>query len=101
MKKQRAGRKPMFFYCRLCRRKMNKTEMRLHEPECRRARLLKIGAKFTVMLNEHLVRVKIEEFIDGGPAMFCRNLDSGRRIRVQSPRRFREWMSKANVRFQR
>jgi Fe-S-cluster containining protein len=92
----------MMFKCKLCGAKLNKTEMRLHEPGCRRATLLHVGARFTVMLNEKLVPVIIEEFLtDEGEAMRCRNLISGRRIRVTSPRRFREWMESANVRFVR
>jgi Fe-S-cluster containining protein len=96
------GRPPMMFKCKLCGAKLNKTEMRLHEPGCRRATLLHVGARFTVMLNDRQVPVIIEEFLtDEGEAMRCRNLISGRRIRVTSPRRFREWMESANVRFVR
>jgi len=94
------GRPPIMFKCILCGAKLNKTEMRMHEPGCRREKLLHVGARFTVMLNEKLVPVLIEEFLEG-EAMACRNLISGRRIRVKSPRRFREWMEAANVRFQR
>jgi len=101
MTKRKPGRKPIYSYCQLCRRKFSKTVMRLHEPTCRRRRLLKIGARFTVMLNQRLVPVEIESFMEEGTGLVCRNLETGRSIRVKSPRRFREWMDRANIRFHR
>ena len=85
--------------CKLCGVKLNSTDMRLHEPTCRRSKMLRVGARFTVMLNQRLVPVMVEQFLEGDGGIQCRNLSTGRRIMVKSPRRFREWMDTANVRF--
>jgi hypothetical protein len=98
---KKTGRPPRLLKCRLCGLKDTSTAIRLHEPTCRRAHLLKVGARFTVMLNTRIVPVMIEQFLDGEGGMVCRNLDTGRRIKVKSPRRFREWMDTATVRFAR
>lgn len=95
------GRQPIMLKCKLCGTKLNSTEMRLHEPGCRRSKLLHVGARFTVMLNQRLVPVMIEQFLEDEGGILCRNLETGRRIRIRSPRRFREWMDTANVRFAR
>jgi len=89
--------------CKLCAFTGNMTEMRHHEPPCRREKLLYVGAKFTVRLNNRFVPVEIAEFETGsteGPIR-CTNLATGRSIRLKSYRRFREWMKKANVRYSR
>jgi hypothetical protein len=79
---------------------LNFTAMRLHEPKCRRSKLLRVGARFHVRLNQKLVPVVLREFQDDG-GFLCVNLDTGRKIRVKSPRRFREWMEGAIVSFRR
>jgi len=95
------GRPARILKCRLCGLKDNSTAIRLHEPGCRREKLLHVGARFTVVLNQRLVPVMIEQFLEDEGGMLCRNLATGRRIKVKSPRRFREWMDTATVRFMR
>jgi hypothetical protein len=98
MPKKRAGNKPNMMKCKLCKFKGNQTEMRLHEPGCRRKYLLHVGAKFHVRLNNAIVPVEIVEFLEG-EAIRCINLATGRSIRLKSYRRFRDWMQKANVKY--
>ena len=98
MVKKRVGNPAIMMKCKLCRFKGNKTEMRLHEPGCRREKLLKPGAKFHVRLNCAIVPVSIKELHADG-TIDAVNLSTGRTIKLKSFRRFREWMGKANVRF--
>jgi predicted RNA-binding protein with RPS1 domain len=78
---------------------MNKTEMRLHEPGCRRENLLAPGTIHKALVSAQEVDVKILERDEEG--FVCLNLATGRKIRIRSTRRFRSWMDRANVSFKR
>jgi hypothetical protein len=82
--------------CSICGEQMPKKEMQAHEPRCRLARMVP-GARFHIMLNTRVVEV---ELICPSPVggWLCRNIETGRTVRVRSHRRFREWMAEGGTR---
>ena len=92
--------------CRLCKQRFNHTDLRLHEPGCRREHLLKVGALFHACViarrkdgtfERRVVPVRIEELNKDG-SILVTNLMTNRTTTLKSPRRLREWMELAHVR---
>lgn len=103
------SRLPIIESCRLCGSKLPRNEMRLHEPGCRRERLLKPGALFHMAVvarrpsadgggfEKRVVPVRLETVNEDG-SMLVTNLTTRRTTKVKAPRRFREWMELAHIR---
>lgn len=83
---------PRVYDCTVCGLKgFSQRALLRHEPRCRRTRLLVRGAIFEARVSNTIVNVRIEKaHPDGG--WVCRNLATGRKIRIKSYLRFRDWM---------
>lgn len=82
--------------CHLCKARLNFSEMREHEPECRRSRLMVAGQR--MHLRKQLVEI-VQVFENFGSLV--KNVKTGRILTVRSPRAFDEWMKRANIRHHR
>jgi hypothetical protein len=99
------SRIPIVRKCRLCGKDFNSQEMRMHEPGCRRKKLLKVGALFHASvvargegkMVKRVVPVRIEELNDDG-SILVTNMMTRRTTTLKSPRRLREWMELAHSR---
>jgi hypothetical protein len=94
------GRPAHMLKCKLCKAELNTSDMRLHEPGCRRDHLLVPGKRLHLKAEPKPIVVEILQVFENFGSL-VKNIKTGRVLTVKSPRAFREWMNSANIRFAR